>query len=128
MGFSRHSFQSFGTLEASQERSSSRNCNSSLVRFRSMSQTPSDRVAHGLPLEFCDGNSVPSAEFLCEANLCETSDKMPRQSSSRAGLYFGYRYGSAGAHGFLALPIFFADVLFQNFSRAGLGETIHEFE
>src|ERR1700730_5591646 len=41
MGFSRHSFQSFGTLVSSQVRSSSRNCFSSAVRFRSIHDPPS---------------------------------------------------------------------------------------
>src|SRR5712692_6778609 len=41
MGFSRHSLQSFGTFASSQMRSSSRNCFSSRVRFRSIQKTPS---------------------------------------------------------------------------------------
>src|ERR1700677_2408243 len=45
MGFSRQSLQSFGTLEASQARSSSRNVNSSAVKFKSMNKTPSCYLA-----------------------------------------------------------------------------------
>src|SRR5882757_9137551 len=41
IGFSRHSLQSFGTLASSHERSSSRNCFSSEVRFKSIQKTPS---------------------------------------------------------------------------------------
>src|SRR5258707_11258234 len=40
IGFSRHSLQSFGTFASSHERSSSRNCFSSAVRFKSIQKTP----------------------------------------------------------------------------------------
>src|ERR1700683_607130 len=45
MGFSRQSLQSFGTLETNQARSSSRNVNSSAVKFKSMNKTPSCYLA-----------------------------------------------------------------------------------
>src|ERR1700747_280964 len=41
MGFSRQSFQSLGRLDESHARSSSRNANSSAVKFKSMEKTPS---------------------------------------------------------------------------------------
>src|SRR5260370_5977112 len=41
MGFSRHSLQSFGTFASSHERSSSRNCFSSAVRFKYILKNPS---------------------------------------------------------------------------------------
>src|SRR5271156_2646584 len=108
MGFSRHSVQSLGTLAASQERSSSRNCNSSGVRFRSMSQTPSG---------------------LLQKKICETRRAELPQIISGAGFCFGRRWhGEALTHRVLTLPIFLADVFFQNFSGAGLGQAIHEFE
>src|SRR5450432_2869100 len=40
MGFSRHSLQFLGAFEMSQVRSSSRNVDSSAVRFKSMNKTP----------------------------------------------------------------------------------------
>src|SRR4029077_7260956 len=102
------SFQSFGTFTASQARSSSRNANSSAVRFRSMEKTPSFycfRVA--LHIFFCNAKRIP-----------------PRKTGSSTAL----SRSKVRAYRIRAVPVLFAEILFQNFSRGGFGQTGNEFE
>src|SRR5580700_352548 len=107
MGFSRHSFQSFGTLETSHARSSSRNDNSSVVKFRSMKKTPS-RCRSRTPLPF-----FPNLNQL---------------SANQAGSAAAPRRGKIRANRIPVLPIFLAKVFLENFSSAGLGQACHEVE
>src|SRR5580704_2856720 len=70
IGFSRHSLQSFGTFVASHARSSSRNADSSTVKFKSIQETPSRCQGQNISAQ---PRSAPRSTHLTQARLFGTT-------------------------------------------------------
>src|SRR6202007_3245137 len=95
-GFSRHSFQSIGAFAASHARSSSRNANSSAVRFKSIDKTPS--------------------LYLFRVALHAFVFNTKQISSQKTGSGAALSCDKVRTNRIRAVPILFAEILFQDFS------------